>query len=390
MAVGSHAKEGREMTSLCKTIKAGVLLSVLSIFFPCLSLHAAEDKLAWQVEWEKSVQAAKKEGQLVNYGGEEITHPEILKAFNKDYPEIKVTTAGGHGSELGARILAERRAGKFLVDLYAGGPTTPYRVLYLSKALDPITPLFLFPEITDQSKWFTGKHIYADPDNRYLFLFEGSVSGGATIYVNTRYVNTAEFKSYWDLLQPKWKGKILFMDPKSSSLGLNAATALFNDPDLGPEFLKRLFTEMDVAISGNRRQGTDWLSSGKYYICFACRDTEMAIKQGLPVGEVDPLSLKEGANEIGGGSSSVLAFLNKAPHPNAAKVFINWFLSRQGQILWQRVMNKVVVEGSDSMRIDIPKDDVLPDSKRMPGRNYRLIGFRDPKPVLKFLDETVK
>jgi iron(III) transport system substrate-binding protein len=378
------------MTRLCKTIKAGLLFYVLSIFFPCLSLQAAEDKLAWQVEWEKTVQAAKKEGQLVNYGGEEITHPEILKAFNKDYPEIKVTTAGGHGSELGARILAERRAGKFLVDLYAGGPTTPYRVLYLSKALDPITPLFLFPEITDQSKWFTGKHIYADPDNRYLFLFEGSVSGGATIYVNTRYVNTAEFKSYWDLLQPKWKGKILFMDPKSSSLGLNAATSLFNDPDLGPEFLKRLFAEMDVAISGNRRQGTDWLSSGKYYICFACRDTEMAIKQGLPVGEVDPLSLKEGANEIGGGSSSVLAFLNKAPHPNAAKVFINWFLSRQGQILWQRVMNKVVVEGSDSMRIDVPKDDVLPDSKRMPGRNYRLIGFRDPKPVLKFLDETVK
>jgi iron(III) transport system substrate-binding protein len=374
------------MTRLCP----GLVLSLLSIFFPLLLLHAAEDKPAWQVEWEKTVQAAKKEGQLVNYGGEEITHPEILKAFNKDYPEIKVTTAGGHGSELGARILAERRAGKFLVDLYAGGPTTPYRVLYLSKALEPITPLFLFPEIADASKWFTGKHIYADPDNRYLFLFEGSVSGGATIYVNTRHVNTAEFKSYWDLLQPKWRGKILFMDPKSSSLGLNAATSLFTDPDLGPEFLKRLFSEMDVAISGNRRQGTDWLSSGKYYICFACRDTEMAIKQGLPVGEVDPLSLKEGANEIGGGSSSVLAFLNKAPHPNAAKVFINWFLSRQGQILWQRVMNKVVVEGSDSMRIDIPKDDVLPDSKRMPGRNYRLIGFRDPKPVLKFLDETVK
>ncbi len=280
------------MTRLCKTIKASALLSVLSIFFPCLSLQAAEDKPAWQVEWEKSVQAAKKEGQLVNYGGEEITHPEILKAFNKDYPEIKVTTAGGHGSELGARILAERRADKFLVDLYAGGPTTPYRVLYLSKALDPITPLFLFPEITDQSKWFTGKHIYADPDNRYLFLFEGSVAGGATIYVNTRHVNTAEFKSYWDLLQPKWKRKILFMDPKSSSLGLNAATSLFNDPDLGPEFLKRLFGEMDVAISGNRRQGTDWLSSGKYYICFACRDTEMAIKQGLPVGEVDPLSFE--------------------------------------------------------------------------------------------------
>ena len=53
-------------------------------------------------------------------------------------------------------------------------------------------------------------------------------------------------------------------------------------------------------------------------------------------------------------------------------------------------MNKIVLEGSDSMRIDIPKDDVLPDAKRISGRNYRLIGFRDPKPVLQFLDETLK
>ena len=180
------------------------------------------------------------------------------------------------------------------------------------------------------------------------------------------------------------------MDPKSSSLGLNASTSLFDHPDLGREFLKRLFGEMEVAISGNRRQGTDWLSSGKYQVCFACRDVERAIQQGLPVGEVDPSTLKEAASEIGGGSSSVLAFLDKAPHPNAAKVFVNWFLSRQGQIVWQRVMNKVVLEGSDSMRIDIPKDDVLAEARRVAGRNYRVIGFRDPKPVLQFLDETLK
>ena len=378
------------MTRLCQSLKAGLPLFLLYIFFPLFVIHAAEDKPAWQVEWEKTVRAAKKEGQLVNYGGEEITHSEILKAFHQEYPEIRVTTAGGHGSELGARIVAERRADKFLVDLYSGGPSTPYRVLYLGKALDPIAPLLLLPEVTDVSKWFTGKHIYADPENSYLLLFEGSVSGGATIYVNKQFVNPAEIKSYHDLLQPKWKGRILFMDPKSSSLGLNAATSLFNDPALGPEFLKRLFGEMDVAISGNRRQGTDWLASGKFHVCFACRDTERAIQQGLPIGEVDAASLKEGGSEIGGGSSSVLAFLNKAPHPNAAKVYVNWLLSRQGQILWQRVMNKVVVEGSDSMRIDIPKDDVLADAKRVPGRNYRVIGFRDPKPVLKFLDDTLK
>jgi hypothetical protein len=85
----------------CKAMNACLLLSLLSILFPLLFVHAAEDKSSWQVEWGKTVQLAKKEGQLVNYGGEEIIHPEILKAFNKDYPDIKVTTAGGHGSELG-------------------------------------------------------------------------------------------------------------------------------------------------------------------------------------------------------------------------------------------------------------------------------------------------
>lgn len=340
-------------------MKAHFLFSLLAVFLPLLA-HAAEDKPGWQAEWEKTVAAAKREGPLVNFGGEEITRPEILQAFNAEYPEIKVATTVGHGSDLGARIIAERRAGKFLVDLYAGGPTTPYRVLYLGKALDPITPLLLLPEVSDASKWHTGKHFYADPEDRYLLMFEGGVSGGASIYVNTKAVKPGELKSYWDLLQPRWKGKILFMDPKSSSLGLNSATTLFNDPDIGPEFLRRLLREMDVGISADRRQGADWLSAGKFSICFACRDTDRAIKQGLPIAEADPASLKEGGNEIGGGGSSVLGFVNKAPHPNAAKVFVNWFLARAGQIVWQRAMNKIVVEPSDSMRTDIPKTTCCP------------------------------
>ena len=343
-----------------------------------------------QAEWERLIRQAGREGRLVNYGGEEITHPEILRAFNKEYPDIKVVTATGHGSELGARILAERRAGKYLADLYAGGPSTPYRVLYQAKALDPIEPVLILPEVTDFSKWYGGKHHYADPENRYLFLFEGTVSGGGTIHYNTRLVDPRSFRSYRDLLDPKWKGKILFMDPRSSSLGLNAATSFYYHPELGPDFLKRLLTETEVGISGNRRQGTDWLSTGKYLLCFACRDIERAKKQGLPIDDIDPAQLSEGGSEIGGGGSSVIALINKAPHPNAARVFINWFLSRQGQMVWQGVMNTMVVEGSDSMRIDIPKDEVLPDSRRLPGHVYRVVGFRDPKPVLKLLDDLLK
>jgi len=50
--------------------------------------------------------------------------------------------------------------------------------------------------------------------------------------------------------------------------------------------------------------------------------------------------------------------LNRAPHPNGAKVFVNWLLSRDAQSLIQKT------DGSDSLRIDIPKDSVLPENRR--------------------------
>ena len=367
------------------------LLGVTLLGFILLSLASAQSARAdWQSEWNKTVTAAKKEGRLVIYGGEEITHPEILNEFAKKYPEIKVVTGSGRGSTLGPRILAERRAKKYLVDLFSGGPGTPYRVLYRGKALDPIKPMLLLPEVKDTSKWYRGRHYYADPKDAYLFIFEGSISGGASISYNTKVVNPKEFKSYFDILNPKWKGKISFYNPTASGGGLNSVISLYNNPKLGPKFIRRLFEEMDVTVFRSRRQGPDWLATGKYPLCFSCRDITRAIRQGLPVAQIPPDNLKEMEPVIGGGGSSVIVLINKAPHPNAAKVFINWYLSREGQIAWQRAMNTVVLEASDSMRIDIPKDDVLADAKRLEGVKYRVISFRDPKPSLKLMREILK
>jgi hypothetical protein len=116
--------------ALKKAMKTNLLFLVLTIFFP-LWVHAADDKPAWRTEWEKTVQAANREGQLVNYGGEEIIHPDIIKAFNAEYPEIKVTTAGGHGSELGARIVAERR-GKNISSIFMPGARPRLTVCFMS------------------------------------------------------------------------------------------------------------------------------------------------------------------------------------------------------------------------------------------------------------------
>ena len=347
--------------------------------------HAAEPP-KWQADWQQLIGAAKKEGQLSLYGGQEITHPEILAAFNKEFPFIKIASASGRAADMMTRIVAERRADKYLADITASGPNGP-RMLYLNKILDPITPAFLLPEVSDTSKWYGGKHWYADPESKYLFMFEGTIVTTGLSY-NTKFVQPDEIKSYWDLLQPKWKGKILGQDPRSAALA-TPVLILYHRAGLGTDFLRRFYTETEITLFRDRRQGTNWLATGKFPLCHLCREIDKAQQQGLPVDELAPDKLKEGGT-IGGGGSSVIALINRAPHPNAAKVFINWYLSRQGQSAWQHVMNVKEVEASDSMRIDIPKDEVLADGKRVAGKQYEVIGFLDPEPVQKLLGEILK
>ena len=97
----------------------------------------------------------------------------------------------------------------------ATGPNGP-RMLYLAKALDPIAPAFMLPEVTDVSKWYGGKHWYASPENQYIFMFEGTMNSTSLSY-NTKLTNPDEIKSYWDLLSPKWKRKLLTLDPRGAT-----------------------------------------------------------------------------------------------------------------------------------------------------------------------------
>ena len=360
------------------------LTPILALLF-CTTAVAAEFP-KWKEEWQRVVEGAKKEAQLSLYGGLEITHPDIIAAFNKEFPFIKIISASGRAADMVTRIVAERRADKYLADVTASGPNGP-RTLYLGKMLDPIAPALILPEATDSSKWYGGKHWYADPENKYIFMFEGTIVTTGLSY-NTKMMQPDEIKSYWDMLNPKWKGKLLGQDPRGAAL-LTPVLILYHRPGVGPEFVRRLYTETDITLFRDRRQGTNWLATGKFPLCHLCREIDKAAQQGLPVDEILPEKLKEGGT-IGGGGSSVIALINRAPHPNAAKVFINWYLSREGQSVWQKVMNLKEVEASDSMRIDIPKDEVLPDGKRATGREYQVIGFLDPEPVQKLLQEVLK
>jgi ABC-type Fe3+ transport system substrate-binding protein len=365
------------------------LLAVIILNFMCGSIsQAAEIKSAWQIDWKKIVAAAKKEGEVRLWGDQEITHPDIVAAFSRQYPYIKAVTVSGRVGDLMPRIIAERRAGKYLADLYSGG--LGGRAFYdfmRAGVLDPIKPALILPEVADGSKWINGEHHYADSEKQFVFMYEGSVAG-VGLHYNTSLVDLKEFKSYWDLLKPKWKGKILLFERPGT--GSPSVVRFYHNPQLGADFVRRVLTETDLVISQDRRQSSDWLASGKFSICIDCGDTDRAKKQGLPVDEFSPDNLKEAGNEISTSGNSGLALINTASHPNAARVFINWFLSRDGQTVWQEAMNIKVAEPSDSMRIDVPKDKVSLSARRDDGKKYRVTGFLDPDPPNKMFNELGK
>lgn len=364
----------------------GVILTLLSfsLFWAAVS-SGAEIKPAWQVEWEKTVQAVKQEREIFIYAALGPYHPDIFTEFQKDYPEIKLNVNHGSSSRISPRLLAERRAGKYLADVYMGGPTSLYS-FYKSNLFEPLPPLFVLPEVVDASLWWEGKHFYIDPERKYIFVNEGSVSG-FTVSYNTQLAKAAEFKSYWDLFKPKWKGKIVSLDAREPGFGASELRFLYYHPELGPEFIRRLFGEMDVVLSREHRQAIDWVGVGKVALCVFCRDgfTAKAKSQGLPVDSIDHNDFKEMPRLRG--SASAIAFMNKAPHPNGAKLFINWFLSRRGQMVYQETHGD-----RDSLRIDIPKEKVPPAVRRVVGRKYFFVEgpeFMDVKPAVKIIDEAL-
>jgi iron(III) transport system substrate-binding protein len=363
-----------------------ILTMALSVALPAVG-DGAESKSVWQQEWEKITAGAKQEGEVRLWGDQELTHPEIIAGFTKEYPYIKAVTVSGRVGDLMPRIVAERRAGKHLADLYSGGlGGRSFFDFHKAGVLDPIKPLLILPEVIDTLNWLNGEHYYADREKQFVFMYEGSVAG-VGLHYNTHLVDLKEFKSYWDLLSPKWKGKILLFE--RSGVGSPSMVRFYHNAQLGPEFIKRLFSEMDVTVSQDRRQSSDWLASGKFPICIDCGDTDRAKQQSLPVDEFPQANLKEATYEVSTSGNSGLALINNAPNPNAARVFINWVLSRSGQTVWQTVMNTKVQEPSDSMRVDIPKDKVAAPARREEGKKYRVTGFLDPDPPTKLFKELV-
>jgi iron(III) transport system substrate-binding protein len=368
-------------------MSAKMLIFLLSLLCYSGTSIAAAAKPAWRVEWEKTVAAAEKEGVVSVYifDAGPLTE-ETVQAFERVYPKIKVSQLRGRGNDLGPRLVAERRAGKYIADLFAGGKGTALTTLYVGKILDPIKPILQLPEVLDETKWWRGAHRYVDSENKYIFVYIGN-AGGVEINYNSKLVNPREFSSYWDLMQPKWKGKIVAADPRMRGMD-NPVLFFYYHAKLGLEFIKKLYGEMEVSIARDYRQPVDWLAGGKFSLCIPCVSDEMdkAMEQGLPVGQI--LNLKEGGTLSSSGGT--LSLLQNAPHPNAAKVFVNWLLSRDGQAQVQKGRKGRPRTGSNSLRVDIPKNDVPEELQRKESIDYFDAdddNFADRRPADKLFNE---
>ena len=316
----------------------------LAFFFGLIL--SAQPAAASQDEWEKVLSKAKQEGRVDVMGplGTD-TRDALTQPFMKKYG-ITVDYFGGRGGQQSTRSGLERRAGRYLWDVFIGGTTTGLMAMIPMKAFDPLEPALILPDVKDPKNWRDGHLEFVDPRREMLVMLP---TQRAILSVNPKLVKPGEFKSYRDLLNPKWKGKIVFADPRRP--GSAQATFMFFTlhPDLGEGFIRALANH-DPVIIGDPALALDSVTRGKYPILLAPRSTILsdALRRGLPIKIVKPNELKEGSDISPG--AGALALFNRAPHPNAARVYINWLLTKEGQYGLGKAIGYV------SRRLDVPND----------------------------------
>jgi iron(III) transport system substrate-binding protein len=309
---------------------------------------AAAKPAASNEEWDALVAAAKREGTL-NLS----THPDLVAGMAPQFEAefgIKIETLVGGGSEVAPKITNEFSAGQYNWDVLVHGTTTLLTSFMPQNHLQPIEPLLILPEVKDPSKWRGGAMDLLDPNKTVLSM---TPFQRGTLFVNPQTLNPEEIKSYRDLLDPKFRGKMVVDDPNRSGPGQATFTFFLLHPDLGPDFIRE-FAKQEPILSRDYAQELDMVGQGRVLISVGTADVvaEQRKKQGVPIEIVDPRQIKEGS-DVSPANGAVGIFA-RAPHPNAAKLFLNWLLTQRGQTAFARQTGYV------SSRLDVPTDHALP------------------------------
>ena len=264
--------------------------------------------------------------------------------------------------------------------MFLGTPRSIGRLIS-ANALDPLAELFIHPEVLDTSLWFGGKHWWTDEQQQYVFTMSASAGPIMPMWYNTNLVSQADLDgitSVFDYLDPKWKGKIVALPPLNRGPGDTYFGASFH-PEIGSSWIDA-FVDPDFGVTFSNEGPfiIDGIANGKFAMGIAIgaagRDLDMLAEQGAPV-QTFPCTvsgacvkqLKEGSVMSASEGQNNLMVLTNQPHPNSAKLFVNWFLSKEGQT----IMHRLSADPDQTLRTDVTDlGKTLPSERRDPGRGY--------------------
>lgn len=357
-------RQARLKESATKTIGKSALRFGLALVAALLmgASIAGSQTSSGNPPWENVLGAAKKEGKIVVFGpaGEAI-RSALMESFRKSFPDIVFEYVGGRAAEQAMRIRAERDGGVFSVDVFIGGSVTMLE-LGADGALEPIEPALFLPEVRNPSYWRDGRFEFTNPSTRYTIVF--SSQPNPPVIYHPKQVNVGEIDELYELLNPKWKGRVLINDP----LPAGPAGSLFRwmwrtlGPDKATDFFRKIRAQAG-AVDRDQRREIEWVAQGKFAWLLGPNNSMVfpLAQRGLKFGVLP--EFKDYGTYIGTGSGC-LALMKRAPHGNAARLFVNWFLSRDAQTTWSKVLSL------QSRRTDVPLDHIPPYLIIKPGGRY--------------------
>ncbi len=306
----------------------------------------AQGALAQQEDWNQVIAEAKKEGKLVLYTayvGQKSTK-DIAAAFEKKYG-IPVEVLEGRASEIRERVRVEQSAGRYAADVMftSEGQTKLY-----DREDKTVAPLPTTPARAAVKKEF---HLQV-PMAAVMSIPYG-------ILINTNIVKPADEPKTWaDVADPKWKGKILGDDPRAAGGGFLWYFVTYNA--LGEDYHNKVAANAPV-FNRDQRESHRRIARGEYALYLPMILPDVLSLKGLPVKAIVP---PEGVPYVLYGN----ILLKGAPHPNAAKLYIDFLQTREAQLIYAQTGHGYVIEGIEK---DIP-EDVRPIS------GVKLLGTSDP------------
>jgi iron(III) transport system substrate-binding protein len=280
-----------------------------------------------------------------------------VTAFNAAYPDIKVQFSGVSGATEVPKVIRERQAGIFAWDVWIGGASGALGELKDIGFFQPLAPA-LQPEIMADDKWVGGfAGGWLDNEKKFYYGFDGTIQN--PVMVNWDFVPKGSLKSLADLASPAFAGKIIWHDPRVTGTGNGTSQTLFRN--LGMDDLIKLYKN-NVVLTTNSNQLGEWVVRGRYPIGIGLDPQTLSEFQAQGLGKnITPLPdefFKIQQISVGFGG---IGLVDRAPHGNAAKVYINWLLSKQGQEAWVKVPRS-------SRRTDVVP--VVPELSPKPGVQY--------------------